>query len=332
MNFGIVGFGVFAEKRLIPGFNASRSKIQAIFKTDIQAAEEKAVQYDIPAYYNDPSKLVHDNDVEAVYIATPNKYHTDHVLLSASAGKPIICEKPLATSYMDARRIAACIKETGIPFMVGQCYRYSGSVRCIKNLIDQGTLGEVKLIRAHFSFNAEASTRNWIFDKDLAGGGAVFDVGVHLVDLVRFLLDGEFPCEINAVTRKYDVALSRSVEAGGNAVLVFGSGVVAMLSCSFETPYLTTLEVQGTERWLTADYWNVLDHDVSVDVYSDKKLGEPEQSFSINNENFYAKMIDAFADRVENGSEPIGYPGIVDGVVNQKIIDEWIANTRMHHR
>jgi predicted dehydrogenase len=165
----------------------------------------------------------------------------------------------------------------------------------------------------------------------MAGGGPVFDVGVHIVDLVRYLLGGESLLELEAMTRPYDPSYSgtRSVEASGNAILTFKNDVVALLSCSFEMPYLTKLDIQGTECWLTADYWNVLDHDTRIDVYSDQKLGEPEQTFLVNNGNFYTKMIDSFTDRVETGSEPPEYAGIADGLANQEIIDVWENCTRL---
>jgi predicted dehydrogenase len=90
MKFGIIGFGIFAEKRLVPGFADSIGEIVAISKRDLKAAKKKASIHNISLYYDNVEKLLGNNDIEAVYIATPNKYHHDHVISAARHGKHVI--------------------------------------------------------------------------------------------------------------------------------------------------------------------------------------------------------------------------------------------------
>ncbi len=106
LRIGIIGFGIFGEKRLIPGFEKSHhAQLIAISKRDIRAAEIKAKRYNIPFAYGSVENLLKNDEVEAVFIASPNKFHLQHVKNAAIRGKHILLEKPMALNAEECKKM-----------------------------------------------------------------------------------------------------------------------------------------------------------------------------------------------------------------------------------
>ncbi|MHA1793201.1 MAG: Gfo/Idh/MocA family protein [Promethearchaeota archaeon] len=325
MKFGIIGFGIFAEKRLVPGFKKSRAEILSITKRNIEQAKEKAKLHGIKKYHDDPELLLKDDEIDAVFIASPNKLHFEHVLLAAEHGKHVICEKPVAMNVKEARKMQEACQKHGVKFMVAQCFRYAGSTMKIKEIIDSGVLGEINFISATYTFNAEKSQRKWVFDKKLAGGGPSFDVGIHMIDLIRFLNLKQEVVSFNGLMKEYNQELfpNRTVESSASLMLKFSNEVQGHVRCSFELPYLTQIQVFGSERFLVSRYFTRVNEDAEILVYSDKKLNVPEERIKINNGDFYAREIDAFISEIENPGNDPAFPSGIDGIINQTILDHW---------
>ncbi len=324
--FGIIGFGSFSERRLIPGFAGSKAVIQAISKRSLSGAREKANQHNIPCFFDSPEAVVKHDDIDAIYVASPNDVHGEHVRLAARHGKPVICEKPMSTTIEDAVSMSkACISH-GIPFMIAQCYRYARSCIAMKEMIDSGVLGNVVFVDAHYSFQASGSSRPWIFSPEVAGGGPIFDIGVHMVDLVRFLLDGHALVQFHGFKRDYNVAShpGRCMESSGSVHMCFKDGIFAHVTCSFELPYQTAITIHGTEKTLHARNFTIVDKQARLELYDGKNM-QPEQEVKVvDNGNFYSRMIDAFVDAIEN-NDPASVPGWRDGLTNQIILNSWSA-------
>lgn len=329
IKFGIIGFGIFGEKRLIPGFQGSRGTIQAITKRNVEEAKQKAIQYSIPTYFDDPESMIKDAGIDAVYIASPNKNHLEHVKIAAEYGKDIICEKPMATTIAEAIEMSQICNKHGIRFMIAHCYRYMGSCLKIKDILNSGMLGDVEFINAHYSFPAETSPRTWVFNKVLAGGGPIFDIGVHMVDLIRFLLQDNELLAFKGFSKSFDAIKypERDVEASGSLLMQFSEGVQASVTCSFEMPYLTEITVHGTKKTLHSRYFTIVDKDADIFIFSDNDFKNPEQSITINNGNFYRNMIDAFSKVMETGDIANSIPGLKDGIMNQIILNYWNKET-----
>jgi len=325
LKFCIIGFGIFGEKRLIPGFKGSRGTIHAISKRNIDEAKRKAAEYGIPLYFDDPEVMLRDADVDAAYIASPNKNHLEHTVLAAEHGKNIICEKPMATSIDDAIKMAKICKKNGVQFMIAQCYRFLGSCLKIKEIMDAGMLGEIQFIHTHYSFPADTSLRKWVFDKKIAGGGPIFDIGVHMIDLTRFLLQGQDLTNFKGYSWPYDTSLypGRDVEASGSVLMRFKSGVQASVNCSFDAPFLTSIEVHGTKKSLYSRYFTIVEKDAEILIYSDKDFKKPEQSITVNNGNFYTRMINRFINSIENNDIRGDYPSAAEGLMNQIVLNGW---------
>ena len=325
MKFGIVGFGIFAEKRLVPGFGDSIGKIAAISKRDLSAAKKKASIHEIPFYYDNVEKLLENNDVEAVFVATPNKYHYDHVISAARHGKHVICEKPMAMNVQECLEMAEACHDYNVKFMVAQCLRYANSTVKIKEIIESGKLGEIKIIKAHYGFRAIKSDRKWIFSREFAGGGPIFDIGVHVIDLIRYLTSNHKLLSFKGTSQNFNTQKhpDRDVECSGQLIMKFEDGIHAEVSCSFNTPYLTSLEIIGTEGFLETKYFTLVNRDAKIYLFSEKDLGESKEIINVNNGDFYKEEIDDFIRYVQDDQFKPGFPGLKEGILNQIIINNW---------
>lgn len=326
MRFGILGFGIFAEKRLIPGFKQSKGTIEAITKRDDEQARIKAKMHDIPAYYHDTIDLLEDADIEAIFIATPNNLHMQNVIDAARRGKHVICEKPAGMNTREVLLMKEACEKHGVKFMIAQCYRYAGSSMKIRELIENNTLGEIKYLHANFSFKAITSSRGWIFNKKIAGGGPIFDIGVHMVDLARFLLSPAQLHKFKGFSTRFNEKKhpERSVEASGSLMLEFDNNTNASIHCSFVLPYLTSLDILGTNKRLIARYFTLVENDATLQLHSVQDFSRPEKVITVNNGNFYAREIDHFIKHVENNDVEASFPGMDDAIINQIVIDNWL--------
>ena len=127
-----------------------------------------------------------DPRVQAMYLCTPHYLHLEHATLAASAGKHILVEKPIATTIEEGKRLITRVEEAGVTLMVAENYRFMPAVRLCKELVDQGTVGRVRIIQ----LQQETPYRldRWRQDRLLNGGGVFIDAGIHKVHLLRYLL------------------------------------------------------------------------------------------------------------------------------------------------
>ena len=184
INFGIIGFGLHAVKRLMPGFALAKNcRVTALSRRDLAKAQESARQYDIPLAFDSAEKLCRSPQVDAVFIATPNAFHLQDVLVAAACGKPILCEKPMAVNADQCRQMVEAARKAKVLLGVAQVFRFEDSTAWFREQVAAGNIGKPVFARSEFSFSAaHGHARTWINDPAIAGGGPVADVGVHCVD------------------------------------------------------------------------------------------------------------------------------------------------------
>ena len=192
IRYGILGFGLFAERAIAPAIRASsNSELIAIQKRSLSAAEEKAKALGIPLSFDSVEKLAAHEDVDAVYIVSANAFHCPSTIAAARAKKHVLVEKPMALNAAEARKMIAACKQHGVTLMVGHMLRLSPLVRRMRDIVQSGMIGDITEARADFVYDGRTSHRSWLFDRKLAGGGPVYDIGVHGLDTLRFILNDE---------------------------------------------------------------------------------------------------------------------------------------------
>ncbi len=193
------------------------------------AAQRYGVRF-FPSYH-----ALLDEGLDGVIICSENVRHRALVELAAAASVNILCEKPLATTLEDGRAIIAACEAAGVVLMTAFPMRFSAPVREVKALLDQGGLGKVLACNGTNQGQVPKRYREWFVDKELAGGGSVFDHTVHLADILRWYLGSEV-VEVYAQTNRIVHGEDVEVETGGLLMLTFADGTFASIDCSWSRP------------------------------------------------------------------------------------------------
>jgi 1,5-anhydro-D-fructose reductase (1,5-anhydro-D-mannitol-forming) len=185
VNWLVIGIGDITRKRVLPAILAEpRSRLHALLTRD----PHKAEAYSEAIVYTDLHAGLRDQEVDAVYVASPVALHAEHTIASLHAGKHVLCEKPVAMNYAQAEAMAAATRESGRVVGIAYYRRLYPKLRRAKELIENGAIGRPVLVEANYHGWLESEQRGWLRDPVLAGGGPLYDVGSHRIDACNFLL------------------------------------------------------------------------------------------------------------------------------------------------
>jgi len=195
MKVGIVGCGGIANNKHLPAITKN-GKFEVVAFCDIdrekaEAAKNKFGTQDARVY-TDYNELVKE-DLAAVYVLTPNKSHADISIAALKVGKHVMCEKPMAKSYADAKRMLDTAKETGKLLTIGYQNRYRDDSTYLKRACDNGDLGEIYYARAHAVRRRAVPTWGVFLNEEEQGGGPLIDIGTHALDLTLWMMNNYEP-------------------------------------------------------------------------------------------------------------------------------------------
>lgn len=314
IRFGIAGFGLHGEKRLMPGFaKASRCRVTAVSRRDAVKAKATAERYGITHAFTSTDELAACPEVDAVLVASPNALHLPDTLAALNHGKPVLVEKPMAMNADECVRMIGAAQERNLKLGVAQIFRFEESTRRMREIVRSGTLGPIVYTRAEFSFPGRGHVRSWISNAAIAGGGPIADVGVHCIDTLRYIL-GDEVVAVSAFTHSDEE--SREVEASAVVSLSFASGAVAAVLVSFRGAYRTPISIVGEAAGLIANDALNVERPITLEI---KKLDGSVTFEEVNNAMAYADQVDAFAGWLTD-NKPFAAPG-EEGLRNQLILD-----------
>lgn len=213
-------------------------------------------------YFNSHQDLL-QQDIDAVIITSENIYHHRHVIESARAKKHILCEKPLATTVKDAKEMIQVCSENDVKLQIAFPVRFNTSVANAKYMIERGDIGDIIAVKAT---NRGRIPNGWFVNKTLSGGGAVLDHTVHLVDVMRWIMEAEV-CEVYAESDQ--LFTDTSIDDAGIINLQFTNNAFATIDCSWSRHknYIIggdiTLKVVGTKGIL-----DVQAYEQNLDIHS----------------------------------------------------------------
>ena len=238
-NWGILGTGNIARSmaealKLVPD-----AKPLAVGSRSWKTARAFAGTWDIPRHYGSYEELLADEDVDIVYVATPNGAHHDNIRAAMRARKHVLCEKPLCISAELARNCAAEARAAELFLMEAMWTRFLPAVRQAVNRARSGEIGELTLLEADFC--AVRKHADWpnLFDADL-GGGALLDLGVYPLTLARHVL-GRHDSVSGTIS-----ACETGVDTMASIKLSYSSGAVARLRCGFQENLPRTATISGS--------------------------------------------------------------------------------------
>ena len=250
IKWGFIGCGDVTEVKSGPAFNKIKgSEVVAVMRRDSQKAQDYALRHGIAKWYDNATHLINDEEVNAIYIATPPSTHAKYAIEAMRAGKPVYVEKPMATTYDECLEMNRISKETGVPLFVAYYRRTLPGFLKVKELVEEGRIGKpllanIRLMRPAQEIEKENAT--WRVDPATAGGGVFYDLASHQIDFMTFVF-GEV-VEVNGATAN----MARFYKAEDTVVanFKFASGVLGAGVWSFVTGIESsedTMEIIGTE-------------------------------------------------------------------------------------
>lgn len=230
LRWGVVGLGRFTEHTFLPAIKSVRkSSVVSLCSRDYERAKELAIKFGVPNYFNDYEEFL-KSDIDVVYVASTNAFHYEQVIKAANAGKHILCEKPLALNSKQAEEMVQTAKRNNVQFAVNHIHHFHPLVLKAKELLKDNRLG--KLVSVQVNFNIDfPPDNNFRFKKELSGGGALRDIGTHMIDLLRFF-GGEI-IEIEGVVD--NLVYQSEVDDFASAIVKFEKGGYGYFNVSYNT-------------------------------------------------------------------------------------------------
>jgi predicted dehydrogenase len=192
VRWGIIGCGDVTEFKSGPGFQkAKNSSLVAVMRRNGELAKDYAQRHNVPKWYNDAEGLINDPEVDAVYIATPPSFHKEYTLRAAQAGKPVYVEKPMALNSEECQTMIEACKKAGVPLFVAYYRRALERFLKIKELIDSGTIGDVRFVNILFFQPNPIDPEKelpWRVLPEISGGGLFVDLAPHMLDFLDYIL------------------------------------------------------------------------------------------------------------------------------------------------
>jgi predicted dehydrogenase len=321
IGFAVVGLGNIAERAVLPAFQHSKkSKLVAVVSGNEKKARRLAASFGASDYYtyDDYALCLNHPQVEAVFVATNNGSHADYTLRAAAARKHVLCEKPMANTVEECQRMIEACRANDVRLMIAYRKYFEPASLALKRLVSGGKLGRLKILHSSFTIFLPPGGKvpRWHYDRALAGGGSLVDVGVYCINTVRWLT-GKEPVEARASAWTLDPQRFREVEENIVFQLNFPGGLVLQGSSSFGAAKSSFLHVHGEKGWAALD--PAYAYDEERRLFGQIGGRWFEKKYRIMDE--FALELDAFADciRRRREPEPSGEEGLRDVAVMQAI-------------
>jgi 1,5-anhydro-D-fructose reductase (1,5-anhydro-D-mannitol-forming) len=299
VRWGLIGASTIARQFMTNAIRAQADgEIAAVMSSSPDRAKAYAAENNIPLAVSTLDDLL-GAGIDAVYISTTNELHLEQALAAIKAGKHVLCEKPLALTSADARKMVAAAKAAGVVLGTNHHLRNAGAHRAMRDAIAAGRIGRPIAARVFHAVYLPENLQGWRITKPEAGGGVVLDITVHDADTLRFVL-GEDPIEVSAFTQSAGMAGS-GLEDGAMCIWRFRSGVIAQSHEGFTTKYADTgFEVHGSEGSL-----------IGRTVMTQKPIGsvtlrtaKGEEELSFDREDLYVRSLRQFHAAIDGKGQP----------------------------
>ncbi len=312
ISWGVISTANIGVEKVIPAMQkGAYTEVKAIASRDLNRAKETAQKLGIPKVYGTYEELLSDKEIQAVYIPLPNHLHVPWTIKSLEAGKHVLCEKPIAMNFEEVLHLQEEVEKfPGLKVMEAFMYRHHPQTLKIKELIDGGTLGDLRNISTLFSYfnDNPQDVRN----QSEIGGGGLLDIGCYCISISRFLFGSEPKRVCGSIEYDPKFKIDRLV----SAVMEFEKGT-AVFSCATQMFYNQFAEIFGTRGRIRAEVPFTPSPDEQAKITLHTNSGTEEITFDACDQ--YTIQGDLFSKAIlENSNLPTP---IEDAVANMKVID-----------
>lgn len=244
VSFGIIGAGRIAQKFARGISYVEDAELIAVASRSIDKAEEFGHMFDIKNRYGSYEELVADEEVDVVYICTPNSLHKEHTILCLENKKAVICEKPFGVSQDEVEEMIQAAKDNGVFLMEAMWTRFFPIIKKVKELVEDGLIGQVKMIQGDFGFESDTGYEDIRFNKDL-GGGSIFDVGIYPISLSSMIYQKQ-PTNVRVMAN----IGKTGVDEEAAMILGYDKGEMALLSSAITTETPRGVDIIGDKGYI----------------------------------------------------------------------------------
>ncbi len=194
IRWGMIGCGDVTEVKSGPAFSKARnSRLVAVMRRDEEKVKDYAERHGVPKWYTDAEALINDEEIDAIYIATPPSSHALYTIMAANAGKPVYVEKPMAMTLSQCGEMVNVCKDADVPLFVAYYRRMLPSFLKVKEIVESGIIGEVRGVNIRLYWapkpgDIKGDPNNWRVKKSISGGGYFHDLASHQFDFLDYVL------------------------------------------------------------------------------------------------------------------------------------------------
>lgn len=263
INVGILGAGRIARKFAQDIKYVKDAKLYAVGARTLEGAREFANEFNVANCYGSYEELVKDENVDIIYISTPNSFHKEHTLLCLNHKKAVICEKPFASNAKEVQEMIDVARKNNVFLMEAMWTRFFPTIKKVREWIEEGKIGEVHLVQGDFGFKEE-DKKDIRFSKAFAGG-AVMDVGIYPISFASMIYKKE-PKEIFARAKIGETGIDEIV----SVMLDYGNNKIAHADAAIvlETP--RNMQITGDKGYICIP--NIWAHAREAFVYSNDRV------------------------------------------------------------
>lgn len=313
----IIGTGYIADfhargLQSIPGVEIAYS-----VDTNLEAAKLFAAKYSIKEVVTDAMSIVEKDDLNAVIVGIPNKFHAPYANEFMKNGKDVFLEKPMAMNSAEGIDLIHTIDKTKQLLMVGHMWRFDTEVNFIKKVVDSGKLGKIFKTKG-YGIHENWGPSGWFTKKELAGGGALADMGVHAIDTVRYILGDPEPVQVYAKIEThfgdYDV------DDSGIIIITWNNGTTSIIESGWMHPHMDMPEA-GTQIFGTKGYGSVFPTLLKFQVEEFPGTFTPPMPDKSDHcdQVIYTRQMEHFIECIRDRKQPS--PGFNEGQAVLKIVD-----------
>jgi predicted dehydrogenase len=310
VRYAVVGLGHIAQVAVMPAFaHAKRnSELTALVSDDPQKLKQLSRRYEVPYCYSyrQYDQCLREGYIDAVYIALPNSLHCDYAVRAAKAGVHVLCEKPMAVTEQECRRMIEVADRADTKLMVAYRLHFDEANVNTMELVRSGKLGNLRLFNSVFTMQVREGD---IRVEAQLGGGSLYDIGVYCINAARYIFQAN-PTKVSACTVKGTDRRFREVDEMATAWLEFPGDRLATFVCSFGAADVSAYEVVGTKGHVRMDpayeYVGELQQHIALNGKSrSRRYGDRDQ---------FAPELLYFSDCILNDRqpEPSGLEGLID--------------------
>lgn len=315
LRVAIMGLGGYGTRVAESIQSCTKVKLTGVISGTPSKITAWQAKYNIPAKncynYENFDAVKNNPDIDAIYVITPNALHHDQVIRSAKAGKHVICEKPMALNAKEGQEMVDACKKAGVQLLVGYRMRFEAQTLEVIRMRNADEFGRIMFFQGLSGFNI-GNPNQWRLNKELAGGGALMDIGIYALNGARYMV-GEEPIWVTAQeTKSQPDRFKEGVDETITFQLGFPGGAVASCLSSYAMKFLDRFYLNGEKGFAELQ---------PATSYGPIKGRTHKGELIQPHVNHQTKQMDDMADIILNGKKPVLPVDGEEGLRDLKIID-----------